>query len=136
MRFEPTYTRANGEPCGTLCEQCQKAVPYGDFGCSWSQEFIPVNGWTAVPTLIVDHDDEDEVDFASCCVLECPEFLADEPRAVSDPESYIEAETEQQETVPAERKIDPYCDYNIMVRCERIGPTKCANCGWKPRRGA
>lgn len=136
MRFEPTFTRANGEPCGTLCEQCQKAVPHGDFGCSWSQEFVPVSGWTAVPTLIVDNGDDEEIEFSSYCVMECPEFIADEPRILSDPESYIEQETSGEEAAPADRKTGPYCDYNIVVRCERTGQNKCAKCGWKSHCGA
>lgn len=97
---------------------------------------MPVNGWTVVPTLIVDNEDSEEVEFSSYCVMECPEFLADEPRVLFNPESYIEQEPPHEETAPADRKTDSYCDYNIMVRCERTGQNKCAKCGWKSHRGA
>lgn len=32
----------------TLCWDCSKACA----GCSWSQEFIPVEGWDATPTKL------------------------------------------------------------------------------------
>ena len=49
----------------TLCWECANAM----CGCSWSQSFIPVKGWKAIPTK--------GKAFHSYVVLECPEFDRD-----------------------------------------------------------
>ena len=53
--------------CDTLCWRCAKAI---NNGCSWSERFEPVQGWTAVPTKI-----NCEYYMAdSYRVIDCPEF--------------------------------------------------------------
>lgn len=51
----------------TLCWRCAKSV---NMGCSWSQGFKPVYGWTAVPTKITCADHTAD----SYRVVDCPEF--------------------------------------------------------------
>ena len=55
----------------TLCWSCAKAC--GD--CDWSAELKPVNGWTAVPTLI--HDNHGGDIQRSYRVDACPEYVND-----------------------------------------------------------
>lgn len=55
------YTRPNH----TLCWDCRNACG----GCSWSQYFVPVKGWKAVPTYNKVSN--------SYIVTECPEFIRD-----------------------------------------------------------
>lgn len=50
----------------TLCWDCARSM----CRCSWSQEFIPVPGWNAIPT-------RDASGVESYKVLECPEFVRD-----------------------------------------------------------
>lgn len=50
---------------GTLCWECIHAVPDKDHGCSWSRDFIPVDGWTARKSKGLQ---------ASYTVIYCPEF--------------------------------------------------------------
>ena len=55
----------------TLCWECAKAGGL----CSWSKNFTPVDGWTAVPTKIVASqygDKSNTID--SYDVYACPEF--------------------------------------------------------------
>ena len=53
----------------TLCWCCEKAGG----NCSWSENFTPVDGWTAKPTKITSHDSPTGyVD--SYNVYKCPEF--------------------------------------------------------------
>lgn len=56
----------------TLCWRCQNAI----CGCSWSRDFIPVEGWKAKPTKI--RCEKGNRDMDSFLVIECPEFVADE----------------------------------------------------------
>ena len=45
-------------------------------GCSWSREFIPVDGWEAVPDRIkINANRADYED--TWCVVKCPEFVRD-----------------------------------------------------------
>ena len=53
--------------CDTLCWRCIKSA---NNGCSWSERFEPVEGWTAVPTKIKFCDYTDD----SYRVIDCPEF--------------------------------------------------------------
>ena len=58
--------------CGsTLCWDCKNAV----LGCSWSRDFVPVEGWKAVPTKVYGGEERVTDSFN---VLECPEFVPDE----------------------------------------------------------
>jgi hypothetical protein len=50
----------------TLCWDCAKATG----GCRWSDQFQPIEGWTAVPTLT------DKL-YESYIVIDCPEFKRD-----------------------------------------------------------
>lgn len=54
----------------TLCWDCEKA----NCGCSWSLHYIPVDGWTAIPTKINDPH-TNTVD--SFIVTDCPLFKSD-----------------------------------------------------------
>lgn len=65
---------------GTLCWNCQHAV--GKDQCSWAHHFQPVEGWDAVPTIIVDKDQRNIVQHVcrSYHVYDCPQFLRDKPR--------------------------------------------------------
>lgn len=59
------YTKAGFQPCWT----CKKACG----GCSWSQNFKPIAGWTAEKTFI-----ESNGDFAeSYKIISCPEYIND-----------------------------------------------------------
>lgn len=69
----PTYTThdARGYKRKTLCWDCAN----NGGRCSWSKDFTPVDGWTAIPTKIpaqVYKGDGRMID--SYCVCECPEF--------------------------------------------------------------
>ena len=52
---------------GQLCCICKNACG----NCSWSADFIPVEGWDAQPTIIKDS----EGDFSSYEIKRCPEFI-------------------------------------------------------------
>ena len=53
----------------TLCWACENAVPNENGnGCSWSECFIPVEGWNAKETVVGD-------DVPSFYVYDCPEFV-------------------------------------------------------------
>ena len=55
----------------TICWECEKASG----GCSWSRDFIPVEGWNAVPTKIQQRNsDGKSISIDSFDVVECPEF--------------------------------------------------------------
>ena len=61
----------------TLCWKCKNAC----VGCSWSDSFTPVEGWTAKPTKI-NHDYADGRHYVidSYRVDYCPQFENDESR--------------------------------------------------------
>lgn len=69
---------------GTLCWRCRNAVPDPDGrqGCSWSRDFEPVKGWTAVPQLLKCPDKDDAETFH---VVSCPEFVPDPPQRMVYP---------------------------------------------------
>ena len=54
----------------TLCWDCAKAIG----GCSWSKRLRPVAGWKIIPTRKTSSDGRN---YASCIVLDCPEFKRD-----------------------------------------------------------
>lgn len=56
----------------TLCWECYWATG----GCSWADEFKPVEGWTAIPTELTGED------YTSYCVTSCPKFKADDRRFI------------------------------------------------------
>ena len=60
----------------TLCFKCANAYKK----CSWSAAFIPVEGWTATPTIKRMGKKEKEV--PSYLVTECPLFRADSQRNI------------------------------------------------------
>jgi hypothetical protein len=53
----------------TLCWTCKKC--YGQ--CSWSANFIPVEGWQALPTTLNNNTYVD----TSYLVIKCPEYVDD-----------------------------------------------------------
>lgn len=63
---------------GQLCWNCQRATG----GCSWSDKFIPVNGWIAEPRIIKNYNiltrTYDEI--STFRIKYCPLFLRDLPR--------------------------------------------------------
>lgn len=63
------YTPREEEPKDTLCWDCANC--YG--GCSWSREFKPVKGWTAIKTKIPTNGRI----INSFNVRKCPEFVKD-----------------------------------------------------------
>ena len=54
----------------TICWSCRNAVPDGKNGCSWSESFTPVEGWTALPP-------RSRVK-GSYKVVKCPKYRRDE----------------------------------------------------------
>lgn len=135
MHFEPTFHTHSGDPTGSLCQSCQKAVPHGECRCSWSDHFEPVDGWTAIPTRIIESKDGDEDSFASFCVTDCPEFLEDEPKDRYQEED--EEEPEEQSTLEPIYKGHSlfgvsYCKYSLAVLCNRGPGDDCWTCGWNP----
>lgn len=57
-----------------LCFTCQKAV----CGCSWSRNFIPVDGWTATPTKIKQGGNTVKKTICeSYLITACPEYVED-----------------------------------------------------------
>lgn len=57
----------------TLCWECAKATG----GCDWSKNFIPVDGWTATPTIInqVYKKGDGFKAISSYIIHKCPEFV-------------------------------------------------------------
>ena len=51
-----------------LCFSCV----YATGGCSWSDRFIPVEGWDAIPTTIKDGE---RADIKSFKITSCPRFV-------------------------------------------------------------
>ena len=71
---------------GSLCWRCVRSVPGagGKKGCSWSREFVPVNGWTAEPKEICDSKPGCKRVIVSYSVILCPEFIEEKKRKVVD----------------------------------------------------
>ena len=68
LKLQLAYRKAS------LCWDCKNAVPNPDtgVGCSWSERFIPVEGWDAAErNLFGQHDSE----VTSYHVIACPEFV-------------------------------------------------------------
>lgn len=62
----------------SICWECAKSI---NSGCSWSDGFVPVEGWVA--------EAEDNKSTRSYCVKYCPEFVRDtvkemDPNSISD----------------------------------------------------
>ena len=60
----------------SLCWKCSRST---DSSCSWSRDFIPVEGWDAKPT-----ERYSEVYKTSYCVRSCPQFKAHDTRPLND----------------------------------------------------
>lgn len=62
----------NEQPCWT----CEHAVPSmdGKKGCSWSNSFTPIPGWTARP---VRRNDMDQSYFDTYHIDRCPQYVQD-----------------------------------------------------------
>lgn len=63
------------------CWKCKKAVG----GCSWSDRGVPVKNWRAEKTVIK----ENEGNLDSYLILECPEFVKDEPREQAREDAFL-----------------------------------------------
>ena len=71
----------------TLCWKCEKACGR----CSWSADFIPVDGWDAMPTIVTaDRGHSCERELESFIVKKCPLFNDDTQRYKSSPVFYGE----------------------------------------------
>ena len=51
------------------CWTCKKACG----GCSWSREFIPIDGWTAEKSIIPHNREHAE----TYKIIDCPEYIPD-----------------------------------------------------------
>lgn len=89
----------------TLCWSCKKACG-GECGCSWFNGFIPVHGWTAVPTV------SDSVFYQgklrkvkSFCVLKCPLYEKEKLK----PSALMETETNAEKARRLGVSVRTYC---------------------------
>lgn len=57
----------------TLCWMCEKACTKD---CAWARSFDPVEGWVAIETVVAASNRL----LQSYLVLDCPEFVPDDPR--------------------------------------------------------
>ena len=64
---------------GSICWGCANAIPsrYGGTGCSWSENRIPVEGWTAVKTEQTGITGKPIVSY---CVIKCPQYKGDKEK--------------------------------------------------------
>lgn len=70
---ELEQVKAEGQSGCEYCDAdgfCPPRAKSVSMGCSWSQGFTPVYGWTAVPTKITCADHKAD----SYRVIDCPEF--------------------------------------------------------------
>lgn len=85
FKFEYRGDSAGGQTSSTLCWHCQNACGH----CSWSREFKPVEGWTAVRhDVVVTHATKENVNkkpVESYIVRKCPEFVEDQPKTMALP---------------------------------------------------
>lgn len=61
----------------SICWECKNAVPSEETGCSWSRDFVPVEGWEAVRRYIkaFPRGVHSTYNFReSYCVKRCPLF--------------------------------------------------------------
>ena len=61
--------KLDNAPSNQLCWWCAHAVPDGVYGCSWSKNLEPVEGWTARPSS--------NGGVKTWSVEDCPQFLQD-----------------------------------------------------------
>lgn len=65
-------------PSKTICWDCRNAVPDDKYGCSWSMDFIPVEGWKAEQTTIMGYSYGKKKKYnTSYSVKKCPLFIRD-----------------------------------------------------------
>lgn len=97
----------------TICWNCKNAV----MGCSWSKEFVPVDGWEAEykPVLTSDGSNRRLVD--SYLVTECPLYAPDR-----EPEK-------PKEEKPA-KVVDP-TDFGVKHKTMRMDIVECKQKGMK-----
>lgn len=60
----------------TLCWWCVNSVPTEEHGCSWSREFVPIDGWRA--TKEIRKYDVKEIE--TYTVHWCPQYIREERR--------------------------------------------------------
>lgn len=67
----------------SLCWYCANAVPSDKTGCSWSREFLAVDGWDAVVTDSLHRNELRDTSIAygkhAYLVKDCPQFIPDTP---------------------------------------------------------
>lgn len=107
--------RANWECRGkrsdTICWTCQNACG----GCSWSRNYVPVEGWIAEKTIRRYTDDHGFRLVESYNVLYCPSYRPDPPREPVLPG-------------PTPLAIKPPPARDPCVGCNNFG--LCSNRGW------
>ena len=64
-------------PSTTICWGCANAVPDGKHGCPWSQDLIPVSGWTVERPKQHDYG-------RSYTVIDCPMYVPDSEETRAD----------------------------------------------------
>lgn len=64
----------------SLCWGCYRADHFlhDGFYCPWAANFVPVNGWSAIPSRIVSAEIDEIID--SFEVVECPLFTAEKKK--------------------------------------------------------
>ena len=67
----------------SICWTCSKALP--NRGCSWSDKFIPIEGWDAFPTIKKSRNAKP----VHCWHVEkCPLYERDKPKTKSQKFTY------------------------------------------------
>lgn len=84
--YYPAISKKQKYPIGTLCEFCANAIPDAKgHGCSWSRDFVPVDGWIATPVL----RPIGPKTMQTYCVHECPQLI-EEPERTESPDALAE----------------------------------------------
>lgn len=60
----------------SICWNCKKACNTDKCYCSWSEKFIPVEGWEAEETSFKNKGSNEII--KSYCVISCPKFASDD----------------------------------------------------------
>ena len=83
MYYEPQIYK--DKPQGSLCWFCKKSAAPRDQRCSWSDAFVPVDGWEVIHNLLSNYKRTDE----TYCVVRCPEFDFEDWSGRADPYDWI-----------------------------------------------
>ncbi len=74
----PSHAQGRKRHPSTLCWRCRHAA--GRQMCSWARELIPVPGWQAEPSFLVETFKGERMTLRSYHVQACPQFEAESPR--------------------------------------------------------